>query len=58
MKFGLAEEASKQLVLTDDEKQVVEKLRKVWSGILKQPISGLRKYTARIKIVRWNLMKK
>ena len=43
MKFGLAEEASKQLVLTDDEKQVVEKLRKVWSGILKQPISGLRK---------------
>ncbi|PAV77177.1 hypothetical protein WR25_03161 [Diploscapter pachys] len=38
-KFGLAEEASKQLVLTDEEKQVVEKLRKVWSGILKQPIS-------------------
>ncbi|KAF8372811.1 alh-3 [Pristionchus pacificus] len=38
-KFGLVEEKAERLVLNDEEKKIVEKLKTIWEGILKLSVS-------------------
>ena len=38
-KFGIVEEKGEALVLTDDEKKIVEKVKEIWKAILKMEVT-------------------